>query len=205
MKTKLHYYGHSCFGFDDGTFSIIIDPYKDNSVPNLTLDNNLKANLVLCSHSHDDHDAVDKVNIINTSNNIDVIKIHSFHDKRHGLERGDNIIHVIKKNGLKIVHLGDLGDINSIEDINLIKNSDVLLIPINGFYTIGPKEAVELINLINPKLVIPMHYYKKEFNSGYKDGNQIEIFKSLVGNYEEIKENEIFIEDYLKKAKFLLM
>lgn len=32
------------------------------------------------------------------------------------------------------------------------------MIPVGGFYTIGPKEAVEIINKIEPYFVIPMHY-----------------------------------------------
>lgn len=205
MKTILHYYGHSCFRFDDGQYSLVIDPFKNGSVPNLIIEKPIKANKVLLSHHHDDHDCVENVQLISSSFDVNVDKINSFHDKVNGKERGNNVIHVILRNGLKIVHLGDLGDIDSIEDIFKIKNADVVLIPINGYYTIGAEEAYELISRINPKLVIPMHYYKKENNSGYKDDNQLDKFLKLMKDYQIAPSNEVLIEDYLMKTKCLVM
>ena len=39
---------------------------------------------------------------------------------------------------------------------------DVALIPIGDFYTMGPADAVEALNLLRPKLAIPMHYNSNE-------------------------------------------
>ncbi|MGM9874150.1 MAG: MBL fold metallo-hydrolase [Bacilli bacterium] len=205
MKTRLTYYGHSCFCFDNGYFSIVIDPFQNGSVPNLSIDKKIMANMVLTSHSHSDHFGIENVKITESPYRINIEKINSKHDKNNGLDRGDNIIHVFFMNNLKIAHLGDLGDIHSIEDIDKIKNVDLLLIPINGFYTIGSYEAYELINKINPKLIIPMHYYKKENQSGYKDDDQIEIFKKLFPDFIELNTNSFFIEDYLQMKKVLIV
>lgn len=205
MKTKLTYFGHSCFNFDNGYFSITIDPYKNNSVPNLNIDKKIKSNMVLCSHFHDDHYGLENIDLIDSSYQIKVDKINSKHDKENGKLRGENVIHVIFMNNLKIVHLGDLGDINSIENISAIKNADVLLVPINGYYTISSYEAYELINKINPKIIIPMHYYKKENNSGYKDDDQINKFKNLFKDYEIINSNHMYVEDYLKPNKVIIL
>jgi L-ascorbate metabolism protein UlaG (beta-lactamase superfamily) len=35
---------------------------------------------------------------------------------------------------------------------------DVLLIPVGGLHTIDPSKASEVISLIEPLLVVPMHY-----------------------------------------------
>ncbi|MDD4409603.1 MAG: MBL fold metallo-hydrolase [Candidatus Pacebacteria bacterium] len=68
-----------------------------------------------------------------------------------------NIIYSIEIEGIRICHLGALGvDELSEEQMEEIGNVDILLIPINGDTTIGSKEAVKLISLIEPKLVIPM-------------------------------------------------
>jgi L-ascorbate metabolism protein UlaG (beta-lactamase superfamily) len=32
------------------------------------------------------------------------------------------------------------------------------MIPVGGFYTIDAKQATEVVNQLNPKIVIPMHY-----------------------------------------------
>ena len=39
-----------------------------------------------------------------------------------------------------------------------LERTDILLIPVGGVYTIDAKKAVEVINQIEPRLVIPMHY-----------------------------------------------
>ena len=57
---------------------------------------------------------------------------------------------------MKVVHMGDIGCM--IDDLSKIKNCDVLMIPIGGYYTIDTKEALEYINQIQPRIVIPMHY-----------------------------------------------
>ena len=54
---------------------------------------------------------------------------------------------------------------------------DVLLAPINGFFTIEPKELKEICDIINPRIVVPMHYYMKEKKSGYPDEDMFEKFK----------------------------
>jgi len=47
---------------------------------------------------------------------------------------------------------------------------DVLMIPVGGYYTIGPAEAEAVIPALNPRLVIPMHY-KTEVNAGWPIGS----------------------------------
>ncbi len=49
------------------------------------------------------------------------------------------------------------GDTDATEELKQIK-TDVLLVPIGGTYTMNPKEAGKLTNLIRPQLVIPTHY-----------------------------------------------
>ena len=58
-------------------------------------------------------------------------------------------------------------------------------------------------NILNPRITIPMHYYKKEDNSGYPDGGQIDIFKKLVGEYLEV-EDRITVNDELFKNRVVI-
>ena len=65
----------------------------------------------------------------------------------------------INYNGKTIVNLGD--SLLEAEDWKKIKNPDVLMIPIGGGQadnTMDEFEALEAIKIIQPKLVIPMHY-----------------------------------------------
>ena len=58
---------------------------------------------------------------------------------------------------------GDLGAIPPQSTLNDIGEIDVLLVPIGGTYTINSLQALELANLLKPKVVIPMHYKTKNF------------------------------------------
>ncbi|WP_053960793.1 metal-dependent hydrolase [Sulfobacillus thermosulfidooxidans] len=65
---------------------------------------------------------------------------------------------VTLENGLSIYHAGDT---NVFGDMTLIKTlyaPDVALLPIGGHYTMSPKEAAYAVDLLEPKVVIPMHY-----------------------------------------------
>ncbi len=173
---KIINYGHACFKVIDDDFSIIFDPYRDDSVPGMTLPNDLKANFVFCSHDHYDHDAFDKVKIEQINKELNIQEFVIPHDKDGGKKRGMNVARVIRFSDYSICHLGDIGDPKSILNIEGMKNIDVVLCPINGYFTIGALEAIKLQKEMGWKLLIPMHYHIASDNSGYPDGEQIEIF-----------------------------
>jgi L-ascorbate metabolism protein UlaG (beta-lactamase superfamily) len=192
---KIINYGHACFKIIVDGVSIFFDPFKDGYVPNLKLPINLESNYVFISHDHHDHNAIELLK----HDNVGQLKVKTIevpHDKENGIRRGFNKIHIIEINNKKIVHFGDTGVITP--EILDIRSVDVLFVPINGFYTISSVEATEIINKINPKIAIPMHYFNKKHNSGYEDNNQIEIFKQLNKNYKEI--DDTFIETKEEKG-----
>ena len=82
-------------------------------------------------------------------------------------------------------------------------DTDVLLAPINGYYTISAEELVTIMNLVKPKVTIPMHYYRRDDNSGYPDGGQIDIFKKLVGSFKDV-EDSIIVNDELLKNRVVI-
>ena len=86
--------------------------------------------------------------------------IPSFHDDTQGSERGLNTIFHIILDGLNIVHLGDLGQSKlSEEQIAQISETDILLIPVGAVYTIDAKLASDIVSQLEPKIIIPMHYF----------------------------------------------
>jgi L-ascorbate metabolism protein UlaG (beta-lactamase superfamily) len=84
--------------------------------------------------------------------------IPSYHDASRGSERGENIIFIIVADGIRVCHLGDLGHSLSDKEVKEIGQVDCLLIPIGGFYTIGPEEATAVADQLHPQLIIPMHW-----------------------------------------------
>ncbi|HHV72356.1 MAG TPA: MBL fold metallo-hydrolase [Clostridia bacterium] len=162
---RLRWFGHACFElvFDNGTV-IVTDPF-DASVGYPLPD--VRATAVTSSHDHFDHNYVEGVKgdpqVIKgvgryRVGGVDIKGIASFHDANRGQERGENTIFVFDDGNLKVAHLGDLGHELTASQLDLLGPVDVLLIPVGGFYTIGPEEAANVVESIKPKVVIPMHF-----------------------------------------------
>jgi L-ascorbate metabolism protein UlaG (beta-lactamase superfamily) len=162
---KIKWLGHSCFKITSSKgIRILTDPFDDNvgyKIPSV------EADIVTTSHGHYDHNFVDCVKgnfeVLNKVGNfyikdIPIVGIHTYHDNEDGAKRGDNVIYVFNVDGMRVCHLGDLGHLLSSAQIEMLGNIDFLLIPIGGNYTIDAEAAIEVINQINPKIVIPMHY-----------------------------------------------
>lgn len=154
----------------------------------------LQADIVTVSHSHQDHNFLEKIVgepfIIDSLGEyevkgISVFGIKSFHDEKEGAERGLNTIYLIETEGLRVCHLGDLGVPLNEEQLKEVNGVDVLLMPVGGIYTIGPKEAVEVVSQVEPTVVIPMHYKVK---------GMTETFDQLVGVDEFLKELGVEVE-----------
>jgi len=168
----ISWYGHSCFkiqtsgsNLTEGQITIITDPFSKEI--GLTPPRG-QADIVTISHQHFDHN-----NLKNISGNpfvvdcpgeyetkgITIRAIASFHDDKEGEKRGSNIISVIKTEGIILCHLGDLGQpkltSSQLESLNGV---DVLFVPVGGKYTIDASGAADIVNQVEPKIVIPMHY-----------------------------------------------
>ncbi len=167
---KISWHGQSCFKLTIKTngaekITLFIDPF-DKQIGLTSPRGN--ADIVICSHNHPDHHNTQSLSgnpfVIDGPGEYDVKKvfikgIYSFHDDKKGEERGINTISVIDAEDLKVCHLGDLGQ-KALSDSQLEKigEVDILMIPVGGTFTINGSEAVKIINQIEPKVVIPMHY-----------------------------------------------
>lgn len=165
---EVKYLGHSGFRIKGKKTILVTDPYDPYigfEMPKVSAD------IVTISHDHKDHNNVAAVGkttrrepfIISGPGEyeilgVSVFGVSSFHDTKRGAERGKNTIYVINIDGMRLVHLGDLGhklDDKQIEEVN---GADILFIPVGGTYTIDTRMAVEVIGQIQPKIIIPMHY-----------------------------------------------
>ncbi len=163
---KLKWYGHSCFGltFANGT-TLITDPFDDSvGYPLCTA----RADAALTSHDHFDHNHLasltgDPVRIhtpgLHEVGGVKITGVAAFHDPEGGKLRGENVIFVVEGDGLKIVHLGDLGHMPNEEQLAAIQCADILLIPIGGTYTITTPQAVDLIAQAKPRCAVAMHFH----------------------------------------------
>ena len=173
---KIEYLGHACFLIDG---NLVIDPYKDGSVPGLSL-LRVSAAKVICSHGHADHSGVECVELVGSPADckLEIREVPSFHDDQGGALRGPNTIFVITSpDGEKLVHLGDLGHFPNEEQLAAISDADYLLIPVGGHFTIDAEMAVRICEAARPKCIIPMHY--RTLNSGYPELATVDGFVRL--------------------------
>lgn len=159
---KITWHGHSCFTIATAQGSVTVDPFQDNYVPGLGVIRPV-SDAVFCSHGHGDHHGVDAVQLTGKECGIGVDTVSTFHDEVEGAKRGTNLIHIFSAEDMKVIHLGDLGCELTQEQIAVLANPDVLLIPVGGFYTIDAKQARTIIDQLTPRVIIPMHYKGKGF------------------------------------------
>ena len=171
---KIEYLGHACFLVDD---SLVIDPYKDGSVPGLE-PLRVSAVKAICSHEHADHSGVECVKLVDGVCDFEIREVASFHDDKGGTLRGPNTIFVVTSSSKeKLVHLGDLGHFPNEEQLTAISDADYLLIPVGGYYTIDAATAVKICEAARPKCIIPMHY--RTDVSGYPELATVDEFVEL--------------------------
>jgi L-ascorbate metabolism protein UlaG (beta-lactamase superfamily) len=199
---------------------IVIDPHAIEAYGKPTA----PADLVLVTHNHDDHNQLDSIEnraqakvlagltpadprkpgrekwvpIDEKFRDVKVTSVPSYHDSDGGLRRGLNTIFVIEFDGLRFVHLGDLGHELSDEQANKIRPVDVLMIPAGGVYTINGTEAKAVIAKLKPRLyILPMHYGTKVYDDllppeEFLDGLKLPVSRRLGSN-------ELVIPTDLKK------
>ena len=177
---KIKYLGHSCFVVTSNNYAIVLDPFKDVRGFN---DVELTANEVICSHSHFDHAYTEKINLIKADSPFNNYKLSAYHDECKGSKRGLNDINILCAENKKLVHLGDLGHELDDNYLKELKDVDVLMIPIGGTYTINDNQALKIINDINPKYIIPMHY--KDGNKGLEVLAEINEFLIKAKEYQD--------------------
>ena len=168
--------GHSCFLVESGGWRIVLDPYYVETYPAL----HVEADEVLCSHGHRDHNFLEAVTLSGrskTGSPFAVETVSTFHDDRGGALRGENTIHILRAEGLTLVHCGDLGHELSEKQLAAVKGCDALLIPVGGYYTIDAKTAKKVADAIAPRVLVPMHY---RFGAhGYPEIGTLDEFLSL--------------------------
>ena len=188
----LTWYGHSCFSLDLGHGgSVVFDPYSPSSVPGVELPKGLKADLVLCSHQHGDHNAAGRVKLTGRKPAFRLTLLDSFHDPDKGAKRGLNQIAVVEYEGFRAVHLGDLGCALNRDQIDTLRKADLLMLPVGGFFTIGPDEAADICEQLQPRVIVPMHYRRGKM--GFDVLMTLDDFTGKFLDYTELLENVLEI------------
>ena len=168
--------GHSCFQIESGGWRVVLDPYSGvPGYPPLQI----QAEQVLCSHEHYDHNCRQAVQILpeTAPSPFSVTDIASWHDDVQGKKRGANTIHLLEAEGLRVLHLGDLGTLLTPEQLLQLGHIDVVLLPVGGTYTVDPQQARQVARQLNDPAVLPMHYRRGPL--GFPELQALDEFLSL--------------------------
>lgn len=161
------WFGHSCFRLSDRGVTIVTDPPSDDMGYNRP---RIRADVITISHEHPGHN--NRIGFRGGPKvfggpgeyevkGVFITGIATYHDARSGASRGNNTVFLFEFDGVTICHLGDLGHVPTQAQVEALSSVDVLLIPVGGLHTIDPSKASEVISLIEPLLVVPMHYKTK--------------------------------------------
>ena len=184
---KVKFLGHACFQFDDGQYKVLVDPFLTGNPAAAQSAEEVEADYIFVTHGHGDHigDAiaiakrtgavicttVDLAEAAMQGTGLEIVTgniggtisfpfgMAKYFQAFHGSGAAGTVScgFIFGIGGRKIYHAGDTGltmDMQLLQDEEL----DAALLPIGDFYTMGPKDAVRAAQMIQPKVVIPMHY-----------------------------------------------
>ena len=191
----LTWYGHSCFRVTErGRAAIVMDPFDDSlgyEVPRL------KAEIVTVSHNapgHNNVEAVRGVKHIITGpgeyeiGGVFITGVATFDPAQETPRR--NVVYVFDFNGLILVHLGDLDHVPDQRMVDALGGADVLLLPVGGGGALSSGQAAEVVSLLEPRIVVPMHFQTDALQSVQLD--PVERF------LKEMGVSQIEAEGYLR-------
>jgi L-ascorbate metabolism protein UlaG (beta-lactamase superfamily) len=157
------WYGHSCFRISErGQASVITDPYSDElGLPSLKL----KGDIVTVSHNKPGHNNIEAVKgytyALTGPGEYEIGGVFITGVAMHYVENDvvqPNVAYLIHYNGLTVLHLGDLAHMPEQSVIESLGAVHVALIPVGGGNSLRSNVAAEVIALIEPNYIIPMHY-----------------------------------------------
>lgn len=161
---EITWLGHSCFRLRGRDAAAVTDPCAKSTGYSI---GRPTADIVTVSHDHPGHNNVAAVagspRVVQGPGEFEIagvliMGIRTYHDQQNGDRLGRNISYVLELDDVRVCHLGDLGHVPTPEQVEELSRVDILLAPVGGGSTIGAAAAAETVSLLEPKLIIPMHY-----------------------------------------------
>jgi L-ascorbate metabolism protein UlaG (beta-lactamase superfamily) len=164
---EITWYGHSCFRLTErGMATVVTDPFDSESVGYEPL--KLKADIVTSSHDAPGHNALNVVkgttHTITGPGEFEIggVFITGVQTDESGKKATDlprNTLYVFDYMGITVAHLGDLRSVPTQAEIEALGTVHVALVPVGGGTGLNAAKAAEVVSLLEPSIVIPMHYH----------------------------------------------
>ena len=162
---EITWYGLSCFRLTErGLATVVTDPYESRVVGYSPL--KLRADIVTVSHEAPGHNCLNAVkgvsHVLNTPGEFEIGSVFITGVQTNGHKRSEaeprNTLYVFDYEGVTVAHLGDLRRVPSQTEVEALGTVHVALVPVGGGGGLNAAKAAEVISLLEPGYVIPMHF-----------------------------------------------
>ncbi len=167
---EIIWHGLSCFRLTErGMASVVTDPY-DHEVAGFD-PLKLRAEIVTVSHDAPGHNFVSAVKghsrVITGPGEFEIggvfiTGVQTNRRSKKSPQEVRNTLYVFDYDGVTVAHLGDIQKVPSQTDIENLGGVDVVLVPVGGGGSLNAAKAAEIVSLLEPGIVIPMHYQLPE-------------------------------------------
>ena len=155
--------GHACFRLRSDDLVVITDPYP--STVGLRPDNR-PATVVTVSNTHPNHS--NRLEVSGSPKVFDSPGEYEYSGvaargvmttlKEGQPQRERNVAYSIVMDNVNVCHLGDIVTPLATRQVEELKPVDVLLAPAGGGCTLELESILQIMQDLDPKIVIPMHY-----------------------------------------------
>lgn len=173
---KIKFYAHACFRLEGDGLTIITDPYTPGPEGAGFDPIDEPADIVIRSsdddrfHNNPDHVTGNPIVVTATEIPPEGVTVKGLHLKAipvmeslsydFGRPRLDNAMYYFTLDGIRLLHMGDLGNPFTAEQLEpLIDKVEVLFALTGAHATIALDDLAAALEAIKPKIVIPMHYW----------------------------------------------
>ena len=166
---EITWYGHSCFRLTERSYATVVtDPFDSKSIGYSPL--RLKSDIVTVSHAAPGHNNTDAVkgisHVIDGAGEFEIGGVFitgvqtdiASNRKKAKDDSTRNTIFVFDYDGITVAHLGDLKQTPTQSEIESLGTINVALVPVGGGGGLNAAKAAEVISMLEPNLVVPMHY-----------------------------------------------
>lgn len=162
---EITWYGLSCFRLvERGAATIVTDPYDHDVLGYGAL--KLRADIVTVSHDAPGHNFVDGVkryeHLLDGPGEYEIGSVFITGVRTNGTQKDSdesrNTLYVFDFDGLTVAHLGDLRTVPSRSQIDALGEVNIVLVPVGSGGGLNAAKAAEVVSILEPNIVIPMHY-----------------------------------------------
>ena len=166
---EITWFGHNCFRLRDRGVAVVTDPYSPDIGLQLV---RVRADVVTVSNNTSDHNYVRGVKsgfkLLTGPGEFEIAGVFITGlelrggGKKQSLAKPRNTVFLFDFEDVTVCHLGDLDHVPTQAHVEeTLSSVDVLLVPVGAGESLNAAQASEVVSLLEPRIVIPMHYHVK--------------------------------------------